>query len=182
VKRDGEPSEPPGSGATDEVRVPVGPDRDNLGLFDWQTSEGTVTGERTAGPPGGADAPQGDQRRTAVLAWIAAHTHPEPSTPAATGPCEPLKRLIADEPLDPLPALDGVPRPRARPAPQEPLAPEREDTATQIQGFEAALPPEPEVAPPTPPPVPAPATPSPRTLLLLALAATIVAALLRLLG
>ncbi len=130
------------SQALDEVGVAVGPDRDAIGLFDAPTT-GTATGEHTEGPPSGPDR-GGEQRRTAVLAWIAAQPPPD-AAPAAEGvPCTALKRLIADEPLDPLPALDGVPprgREPARRAGRDPaeLAPEREDTATQIEGFEAML-------------------------------------------
>lgn len=124
--------------ALDEVGVHVGPDRDAIGLFDAPTT-GTASGEHTAGPASGPDRVDGP-RRTAILAWIAAQ--PPPTEPATDGaPCEPLKRLVADEPLDPLPALDGVPpRPKEprRPADREHvrLAPEAEDTATQIEGIE----------------------------------------------
>jgi hypothetical protein len=144
---------------TDEVDLAVGPDRDGWGIFDPPGAEGTVTGDSTAegtaeqtgdrtgdsrsdgepGRPRGRGG-GGEQRRTAVLAWIVANeAGAGPGAPSArVVPCEPLKRLIADEPLDPLPALDGVPPPRARPpgaAGRPDLAPEREDTATQIQGF-----------------------------------------------
>lgn len=125
----------------DEVGVAMGPDHDGLGLFDAPTT-GTATGEHTAGAHREERVQEG-ARRTAVLAWIAAEL--PPLDPVADGPpCTALKRLIADEPLDPLPALDGVPpRPRgpARVARAQPLGlgAEREDTATQIEGFEAML-------------------------------------------
>ena len=131
-----------GAEAHDEIGIPAGPDGDARGLFDAPFT-GTATGERTAGAPSEPDRPS-EQRRTAVLAWIAAEGLP--ATPAGPGeptPCAPLKRLIADEPLDPLPALDGVPArvraPRTRPRDAGALASEREDTATQIEGLEARL-------------------------------------------
>lgn len=141
-----DPGRPPPAEGHDEIGVAVGPDRDGYGLFDAPTT-GTATraAEPTEGPPRGPDHAT-DTRRTAVLAWIAARppapAGPTPSRPGADGvPCAPLKRLIADEPLDPLPPLDGVPlrpRPAARAAARA-LAPEREDTATQIEGFGAML-------------------------------------------
>lgn len=179
--------------ALDEVGVPVGPDRgDALGLFDSPTT--ASTGEHTEGPNPGAegdDREAGGQRRTAVLAWIAAQAAHTPPPAEGGVPCEPLKRLIADEPLDPLPALDGLPKPRASALPgvapligAAPRAPEREDTATQIEGFAAmldrrasaaepddhtAVGPTPTVRPP----------PSPLLLLLVALAAAAAAWLLQ---
>ncbi|MDP2308131.1 MAG: hypothetical protein Q8P18_19075 [Pseudomonadota bacterium] len=131
--------------ALDEVGVVVGPDRgDALGLFDSPTS--AATGEHTEGAPSGFDR-AGEQRRTSVLAWIAAEeghalAPPQGDEPVQGPPCQPLKRLVADEPLDPLPALEGVPRPRPTAlasAPRRELAPEREDTATQIEGLEGML-------------------------------------------
>jgi hypothetical protein len=189
VSRDAPPEAP-----HDEVGVAVGPDRDGLGLFDAPIT-GTATGEHTEGGPLGAE-PAGGQARTAVLAWIAALA---PPTTALTGdgtPCAPLKRLIADEPLDPLPALDGAPpRPRtparrAAPPADAVLAPEREDTATQIEGFGAMLerraarddgtaahgidPGEPTDSARVSPPAPTRA-PGPRAVLLLALVTAVVA-------
>lgn len=129
--------------ALDEVGVLVGPDRsDALGLFDSPGS--AATGEHTEGASSASDR-VGEQRRTSVLAWIAAQESqpqdPDEEAPAQRAPCEPLKRLVADEPLDPLPALEGVPRPRAPAAGtlRRELAPEREDTATHIEGFESML-------------------------------------------
>ncbi|MES2645007.1 MAG: hypothetical protein V4850_36310 [Myxococcota bacterium] len=186
--------------ALDEVGVVVGPDRgDALGLFDSPTS--ASTGEHTEGAPSGPDH-VGEQRRTSVLAWIAAqeaHTHapidayalgdphaqgepPPEGSPVQGAPCEPLKRLVADEPLDPLPALEGVPRPRPPSTePRRELLPEREDTATQIEGFEGMIMRRHEgdsTAPVSPPPAPGtspPATPAPRLVLLVALAVAVVA-------
>ncbi|MDP2315027.1 MAG: hypothetical protein Q8P41_19155 [Pseudomonadota bacterium] len=169
-------------GAHDEVGVVVGPDRgDALGLFDSPTT--ASTGEHTEGPSSGPER-VGEQRRTAVLAWIAAAQEPLVAAPVEPGaPCEPLKRLVADEPLDPLPALDGVPRAKPHGEPRRALAPElaseREDTATQIEGFEAMVerrgdgePTASDLPAPTPAPIPAPVArtpPSPRGLLLVAL-------------
>lgn len=133
----GERAEP----AHDEIGIAVGPDGDVRGLFDAPFT-GTATGEHTADVAYAPERP-GEQRRTAVLAWIAAETLARNAETGDGAPCEPLKRLIADEPLDPLPALDGVPL-QARAAPRaarEPraLAPEREDTATQIESFEGRV-------------------------------------------
>jgi hypothetical protein len=177
----------PDTPALDEVGVVVGPDRgDALGLFDSPTT--ASTGEHTEGPSPSAEDDgrlAGGQRRTAVLAWIAAQAADAPAPAEGGVPCEPLKRLIADEPLDPLPALDGLPKPRpaALPGatPRATLAPEREDTATQIEGFEAMVDRRgrtgPDAAEPT---APAPRTPpSPRVLLLVALAAAVAAWMLQ---
>lgn len=119
---------------TDEVGVAFGPDADVGGLFD-PPGEHTQTGERTGHDPVGAGV---GQRRTAVLAWIAAP--PDDLVPAPDrGPaCEAVKRAIADEPLDPLPPLDGVPWRTAAAAVAAPppvsvfRRSEREDTATAI--------------------------------------------------
>lgn len=191
--------------ALDEVGVLVGPDRgDALGLFDSPTS--ASTGEHTEGADSPGPDRVGEQRRTSVLAWIAAQedhadepidgdTPAEGATddagPVQGVPCERLKRLVADEPLDPLPALEGVPRPRPGTAaePRRELAPEREDTATQIAGFGemiarhhtgeatspegAATPDVPgALAPATPT---SPGTPAPRLFLLVALAVAVAA-------
>lgn len=124
--------------ALDEVGVAVGPDRgDGLGLFDSPITANT--GEHTEGATAGPER-VGEQRRTAVLAWIAAQAA-DLDVPAEPGaPCEALKRLVADEPLDPLPALDGVPRHLDTRVPaRAPAPPEREDTVTQIEGFEARV-------------------------------------------
>jgi hypothetical protein len=78
-----------------------------------------------------------------VLAWIAAEGLGEERSADVTAvpaPCEPLKRLIADEPLDPVPALDGGPQVLAstrarlpwRAEPRRLSESEHEDTATQI--------------------------------------------------
>lgn len=172
----GEPLEidPP---ALDEVEVQMGPDRDSSGIFDPPgNTDGTVTGERT-GSEGGGGGARPEQRRTAVLAWIAADAD-DHGAPLSGAPCEPLKRLLADEPPDPLPALDAGPAPDA-PAPEAPApdapAPEApaprewtepEDTATQIEGVPAMAP----SAPPAAPPAPAAANEigSPHPLLLIA--------------
>ena len=153
---------------TDEVGVEVGPDRDHGGLFDVSHSSGNLTGERTGHSDAAPDA-HPEQRRTAVLAWIAAAPDASLAEDGPASPCEPLKRLIADEPLDPLPALDGGPLPPAPPASSlAPREPEPEITATQIQGFDL-----PEVSEPVAPP-PAPLAPSaparwPFTLIVVAL-------------
>lgn len=130
--------------ATDEVGVSVGPDADGGGLFDFP-ADSTATGDAT-GEAAGADREGSTrgQRRTAALAWIAAPVEdPEPA-PESGPPCAAIKRTIADEPLDPLPALDGV---AWRTAPDKPIAvttpaptplarrAERENTATQIDPF-----------------------------------------------
>jgi hypothetical protein len=126
----------------DEVGVAVGPDEQGIGLFDVVRTESSLTGE----PTGVANAqPRGEQRRTQILAWIAARPAPAVDATVAADPCAPLKRLVADEPLDPLPALDGGPRrPHVAPAPP-PRAPENtspevtaprletEDTATAVE-------------------------------------------------
>lgn len=130
--------------ATDEIGVSVGPDADAGGLFDLPaeaTATGEPTGEATGADPTGASL---GQRRTAALAWIAAPVDDGPPAPESGPPCAAVKRAIADEPLDPLPALDGVAWRTApdkspaitTPAPA-PLArrPERENTATQIDPF-----------------------------------------------
>ena len=167
----------PESQSLDEVDLPVGPDRDALGLFDAPTT-GTSTGEHTHGssvePERG-----GGQRRTAVLAWIAAQDldGPAPEDPA---PCAAVKRLIADEPLDVVPALDGTPERAA--APHSAVEGEREDTATQILGFDALVaradrdaPTQTDVVAPRPSPEPARRAPSPAVMLALALCALIAA-------
>ena len=133
---DAEPSDPEVESPTfDEIGVHVGPDRDGAGLFDPPTTEGTdntATHEHTD-VHGSSESDAGTPRRMAVLAWIAAN--PAPSLePTVSEPCEPLKRRIADEPLDMVPALEGLPAHAV--APQ---APEREDTATRIEGFEAVI-------------------------------------------
>lgn len=90
--------------ALDEVGVRAGPDDDSAGIFDLPGRDRTGTGERTGHH---SDEAAIDQQRTAVLAWVAAALGPLPAVPD-TGPCGPLKRKIADAPLDPVPALDGV--------------------------------------------------------------------------
>lgn len=160
------------SPAFDEIGVQVGPERDGGGLFDPPTTEGTdrtATRERTD-VHGSAETEGGPPRRTAVLAWIAA-TSPPTSPVESAGPCEPLKRRIADEPLDMLPALEGLGPGRA------PAAQEREDTATQIEGFEVAIERNAEAAPTAAPPAD-----NIRKLLLIALAAAVAALVIQLLG
>lgn len=119
---------------TDEVGVAFGPDAHLGGLFD-PPGESTQTGERTGHDPVGAAV---GQRRTAVLAWIASPPDDLSPAPDRGPPCEAVKRAIADEPLDPLPPLDGVPwRTGTRPAASPPPVAisrrsEREDTATAV--------------------------------------------------
>jgi hypothetical protein len=171
------PAEPwPDAHALDEVELAVGPDRDALGIFDAPTT-GTATGEHTHGS---ASEPEqgGEPRRTAVLAWIAAQ---DLSGAPAVGqqPCAALKRLIADEPLDVVPALDGT---EHRDPPALPAGGEPEDTATQILGFEALLDrgeredaTQTDIVAPPRAPASRPRLPSPAQMLLLALCALITA-------
>ncbi|MFZ5481400.1 MAG: hypothetical protein ACOZNI_31860, partial [Myxococcota bacterium] len=129
----------------DAVGVAVGPaGEDGIGLFDVVHTDRSLTGE----PTGVSHAtPRPEQRRTQILAWIASQPAPEVDPAAVAEPCAALKRLVADEPLDPIPALDGGPRrPAIAPAPPPPkpvepspeetvprLEPEREDTATAVE-------------------------------------------------
>jgi hypothetical protein len=121
--------------AIDEVGVAVGPDEQGIGLFDVVRTESSLTGEPTGVA---AAASRSEQRRTQILAWIAAQ--PPPAADPATGgePCAALKRLVADEPLDPIPALDGGPRrPVLAPAPKPP---EPEATSPEPTGPEVTVP------------------------------------------
>jgi hypothetical protein len=132
--------------AIDEVGVALGPDLDVVGLFD-ASAERSATGERTlvAGIP-----PEVEQRRTSLLAWIAANAD-APASSAAVSPCTPLRGSIADEPPDALPALARAPsssRGNARitrtpPAPAFPLG-DPDDTATQMP--DTGVPPAPSAA------------------------------------
>lgn len=119
---------PPGEGREgdlDEVGFAIGPDEGGGGLFDRSGTDATGTGEATASTsrPDLAVTAQ----RTALLAWLAADLPsveaPEESTePGFQPPPElaelpeaamgklaaELRRALADEPLDPLPSLDGI--------------------------------------------------------------------------
>lgn len=113
------------AGELDEVGFAIGPDEGGGGLFDRSGTDATGTGEATASTsrPELASTAQ----RTALLAWLAADlpsvepledtTLPgfEPALGPAVGANEAqvrleaaLRRALADEPPDPLPALDGV--------------------------------------------------------------------------
>lgn len=116
----------PREGDLDEVGFAIGPDEGGGGgLFDRSGSDATGTGESTAStsrPDLVATA-----QRTALLAWLAAdlpevHAPEESTEPGFRPPPDlaelpdealgrltaELRRALADEPLDPLPALDGI--------------------------------------------------------------------------
>jgi len=126
----------------DEVRVPIGPDRDAGGLFDLETDR-SVTGERT----GVATEEAGiEQQRTALLTWIASSLASRAAVAGDGGPCPALKARIADEPPDGLPALAApAASPRSiaralRAAPAAPASerPEVDDTATAVDAVSRA--------------------------------------------
>lgn len=115
----------------DEVGVRFGPEDHGAGLFDAR--EATGTGDATGAF---SEEAERDQQRTAVLAWIAATLGPLPAWPDTTA-CTPLKRLIADAPLDALPALDAVGASAgqaARPIYAPVLRARGDDTATVVDG------------------------------------------------
>jgi hypothetical protein len=131
------PPDPAADAEVDEVDVAVGPDTEEGGGLFEPSSGGTPSGEATGAS--GVEAAI-EQQRTAVLAWLSASL--EERVELAEGSAVPsLRRVIADEAPDPVPALDGVPMPglpqRSPPRVAAPLRlrEEREDTATQIDPF-----------------------------------------------
>ncbi len=95
--------------AADEVSFDLGPDPAEPGLLDsWHSSSlshWTETREWTM-------AGEGPERRRALVARLVSppETSPDPDRFAGVEgiPCESIKRLVADEPLDPLPLPDGI--------------------------------------------------------------------------
>jgi len=95
--------------AADEVVYDLGPDPAEPGLLDsWHSSSlshWTETREWTM-------AGEGPERRRALVARLVSppETPPDPDRFAKVEgmPCASIKRLVADEPLDPLPLPDGI--------------------------------------------------------------------------
>jgi hypothetical protein len=101
-----------------------------------------MTGERTAIP---GVAPAVEQRRTSLLAWIAAGTGESAPVAETTDACTPLRRTIADEPPDVVPSLSAPSAARSAtlslrnpPASQADAGPE--DTATDLPAMARAAP------------------------------------------
>ena len=139
----------------DEVGMALGPEGEKGGLFEPSRSEDSETREKTGQSAAGAGQAQ---RRTAVLAWVAAETEVALADDSrAFAPSVALKRLVADEPLDPLPPLSERGWTPTPPPPVEPPTPP-----------EVPVGPPPVAAPPSPAP-PAPPTRRTARLVLLAL-------------
>jgi hypothetical protein len=115
--------------AADEVAFDLGPDPAEPGLLDsWHSSSlslGTETREWTM-------AGEGPERRRALVARLVSppETPPDPDRFAGVEgiPCESIKRLVADEPLDPLPLPDGI-------SPHVPPELADEEVHTAVQEF-----------------------------------------------
>lgn len=134
-----------------EDALDLGPDAGTgEGLFDRTGTEATGTGDITGVVQFG---PGGTNRRTAVLAWVAATANEADEAPGpATGPpAEALVRLVLDAPLDPLPAYDpgerestpplphDAPPPRPAPPPERPVEPAPPQPAGSVGWLVAAL-------------------------------------------
>jgi hypothetical protein len=101
-------------GLTDEVQPDLGPDERARGLLDRWSSTGSndeLTDDRTEAISASDLAAQGRQAMLDRLGELYQRKTLEGRFDAHEGtPCAPLQALIADEPLDPLPVPDGVPR------------------------------------------------------------------------
>lgn len=97
--------------AADEVTFDIGPDPSEPGLLDqWDVhsiSHATETREWTMAGAGDLD-----ERKRSMVARLVSPPEPLPDPDrfhaVVDSSCEPLKRLLADEPFDPLPLPDGI--------------------------------------------------------------------------